>query len=87
VVPASQCGSIIGKGGAKIKEIREVSFSIIFYNKESINSFYRQQVHLYKLHQKCYQHQLNVLLQSQENLNQLNLAFGKYARLCLKYEK
>ena len=24
VVPASQCGSIIGKGGAKIKEIREV---------------------------------------------------------------
>jgi predicted RNA-binding protein YlqC (UPF0109 family) len=26
VVPASQCGSIIGKGGAKIKEIREVNF-------------------------------------------------------------
>ena len=26
VVPASQCGSIIGKGGAKIKEIREVCF-------------------------------------------------------------
>ena len=26
MVPASQCGSIIGKGGAKIKEIREVSF-------------------------------------------------------------
>ena len=26
VVPASQCGSIIGKGGAKIKEIREVRF-------------------------------------------------------------
>ena len=26
VVPASQCGSIIGKGGAKIKEIREVTF-------------------------------------------------------------
>lgn len=24
VVPASQCGSLIGKGGAKIKEIREV---------------------------------------------------------------
>ncbi len=28
VVPASQCGSIIGKGGAKIKEIREVCFII-----------------------------------------------------------
>ncbi len=24
IVPASQCGSIIGKGGSKIKEIREV---------------------------------------------------------------
>lgn len=24
IVPASQCGSLIGKGGAKIKEIREV---------------------------------------------------------------
>lgn len=25
VVPASQCGSLIGKGGSKIKEIREVN--------------------------------------------------------------
>ena len=25
IVPASQCGSLIGKGGAKIKEIREVT--------------------------------------------------------------
>ena len=24
IVPASQCGSIIGKGGSNIKEIREV---------------------------------------------------------------
>ena len=29
VVPASQCGSIIGKGGAKIKEIREVNVRLI----------------------------------------------------------
>lgn len=28
IVPASQCGSLIGKGGAKIKEIREVSLII-----------------------------------------------------------
>lgn len=28
VVPASQCGSLIGKGGCKIKEIREVSRSL-----------------------------------------------------------
>lgn len=27
VVPASQCGSLIGKGGCKIKEIREVRSS------------------------------------------------------------
>ena len=26
-VPASQCGSLIGKAGAKIKEIRDVSYS------------------------------------------------------------
>lgn len=25
VVPASQCGSLIGKGGSKIKEMREVA--------------------------------------------------------------
>ena len=29
VVPASQCGSLIGKGGCKIKEIREVRASFI----------------------------------------------------------
>ena len=28
IVPASQCGSIIGKGGSKIKEIREVSLAL-----------------------------------------------------------
>ena len=26
IIPASQCGSLIGKAGAKIKEIREVGF-------------------------------------------------------------
>lgn len=25
IVPASQCGSLIGKGGSKIKEIRDVT--------------------------------------------------------------
>lgn len=29
IVPASQCGSLIGKGGSKIKEIREVTGSSI----------------------------------------------------------
>lgn len=27
IVPATQCGCIIGKGGAKIKEIREVQWN------------------------------------------------------------
>lgn len=30
IVPASQCGSLIGKGGSKIKEIREVRNHIHF---------------------------------------------------------
>jgi len=30
IMPASQCGSLIGKGGAKIKEIREVCGLISF---------------------------------------------------------
>lgn len=30
VVPASQCGSLIGKGGSKIKEIREVRMECLF---------------------------------------------------------
>lgn len=37
VFPGSQCGSLIGKGGSKIKEIREVGilffFTDIFYQK------------------------------------------------------
>ena len=32
IVPASQCGSLIGKGGSKIKEIREVSGASVQVN-------------------------------------------------------
>lgn len=35
VVPASQCGSLIGKGGCKIKEIREVCCHVIFFKDVS----------------------------------------------------
>lgn len=28
IIPATQCGSLIGKGGSKIKEIREVCFHL-----------------------------------------------------------
>ncbi len=27
IVPATQCGSLIGKGGSKIKDIRDVGYS------------------------------------------------------------
>ena len=35
IVPASQCGSLIGKGGAKIKEIREVSVVVMIWEFKS----------------------------------------------------
>jgi predicted RNA-binding protein YlqC (UPF0109 family) len=38
-VPASQCGSIIGKGGSKIKEIREVTYFWFVYSAAKIHSF------------------------------------------------
>lgn len=31
IVPATQCGSLIGKSGSKIKEIREVRFSLVVF--------------------------------------------------------
>lgn len=37
IVPATQCGSLIGKGGSKIKEIREVR--LIESENSSINIF------------------------------------------------
>ena len=38
VIPASQCGSLIGKGGTKIKEIREVRYSRYTCNYVSVES-------------------------------------------------
>lgn len=46
VVPASQCGSLIGKGGSKIKEMREVGYEELckvlerFEQLEYVNSSY-----------------------------------------------
>ncbi|XP_015109929.1 poly(rC)-binding protein 3 isoform X2 [Diachasma alloeum] len=38
IVPASQCGSLIGKGGSKIKEIREVTGALIQVASEMLPS-------------------------------------------------
>lgn len=38
VVPASQCGSLIGKGGSKIKEMREVFQAC--YKKFTFNVYF-----------------------------------------------
>jgi hypothetical protein len=43
-IPASQCGSLIGKAGAKIKEIRDVRytnyiFAYFKFHKYSVDSY------------------------------------------------
>lgn len=38
VVPASQCGSLIGKGGSKIKEMREVYYETFLWLTTKINA-------------------------------------------------
>lgn len=38
IIPASQCGSLIGKGGAKIKEIREITGATIQVASEMLVS-------------------------------------------------
>ena len=40
VVPASQCGSLIGKGGSKIKEMREVRYGFIIFSWITYNFVY-----------------------------------------------
>ena len=85
VVPASQCGSIIGKGGAKIKEIREVQMFLIKCRSTFPFLINRRPAHRCKSPRKCYRPPLNVLWPSQENWNQSNLVFDKFAKLCSKY--
>ena len=36
VIPSSQCGAIIGKGGSKVKEIREASGASVQVNNEQM---------------------------------------------------
>ena len=36
IVPASQCGSLIGKGGSKIKEIRQITGASVFVASEML---------------------------------------------------
>ena len=47
VVPASQCGSLIGKGGSKIKEIREVY--VVILASIDINSLFIPFIHMHTL--------------------------------------
>lgn len=39
IIQSSQCGSLIGKGGAKIKEIREVSLCVFYFGLFEIQTF------------------------------------------------
>jgi len=40
IVPASQCGSLIGKGGSKIKEIREITGASIQVKGKKLPIFF-----------------------------------------------
>ena len=48
IMPASQCGSLIGKGGSKIKEIREITGASVVVASEMLpnsSAFWNQQRH------------------------------------------
>lgn len=63
VVPASQCGSLIGKGGSKIKEMREVRYtqdfqSLSIVSNEILSECFlltsSPQAHKFRLQVTCY---------------------------------
>lgn len=49
VVPASQCGSLIGKGGSKIKEMREVEYGEMMKMDIRLNAEFMKILRLFKL--------------------------------------
>ena len=59
IIQTSQCGSLIGKGGSRIKEIREVSLPPLYYYYYYYYYYYnRLQVLVFKLLANLYQTQL-----------------------------
>ncbi|CAG9823793.1 unnamed protein product [Phaedon cochleariae] len=67
VVPASQCGSLIGKGGSKIKEIREVTGASIQVASEMLPNSTERAVTLSGTGEaitQCIFHICNVMLES-----------------------
>ncbi|VEN44245.1 unnamed protein product [Callosobruchus maculatus] len=67
VVPASQCGSLIGKGGSKIKEIREVTGASIQVASEMLPNSTERAVTISGTGEaitQCIYHICNVMLES-----------------------
>lgn len=66
IVPASQCGSLIGKGGSKIKEIREVTGASIQVASEMLPNSTERAVTLSGTGEaitQCIYHICNVMLE------------------------
>jgi poly(rC)-binding protein 2/3/4 len=53
IVPASQCGSLIGKGGSKIKEIREVTGASVVVSGAAVGPFLNEEWSLL-IRNQCY---------------------------------
>ena len=54
VVPASQCGSLIGKGGSKIKDIREVTGASVQVASELLPNSTERTVTIGKIPKKIF---------------------------------
>ena len=67
VVPASQCGSLIGKGGSKIKEIREVTGASVLVASEMLPGSTERSVTVSGTHDavtQCVYHICSVMIES-----------------------
>lgn len=72
IVPASQCGSLIGKGGSKIKEIREVTGASIQVASEMLPNSTERAVTLSGTGEaitQCIYHICNVMLEVSKTPN------------------
>lgn len=65
-VPASQCGSIIGKQGAKVKEIRDLTGAVIQVSQESLPDSTEREVEIKGNGEACLQSTYHICVVMQE---------------------
>jgi polyribonucleotide nucleotidyltransferase len=86
IVPASQCGSLIGKGGSKIKEIREVTGASIQVASEMLPNSTERAVTISGTSEaitQCIYHICCVMLEVTATLLLLNKSLLAFLFLCL----